>query len=598
MPSSTTQIYQTTSLPTTQTTTPLSTQIYQTTPLPTAQTTTPSSTQVSQGPATWADAYQVTPPTPQTTPDSKQIFQVASTSVSKESQLDQVTPLSMPSIQHDSTAELEKCWIELREAQANVTQFSNLFGSCKNNLNISETDHGKCKDKRQEQDASIVRLGKEKDAETAKFNGCAEALKERVALHNAAQTNAAMEKKLKLNCSTDLDQSRLDLAVAISNLSNISSLLESRDVDVRNLSKDLALCNKNEMSEREKRNSKENELSTCLETKSKIETALREVNLSYRTLNTTTSYCCSIKKELNFTVRELRGELSQCQNDLQDARKDSRELLVAKKDLRASEHLASTYKNASLSCDSSMLRCSRELFGNQTMLRNCDRGLANLSNHNSDLTVNLTAALDNLHIAATNLNETSRLLRYCEGQRDSVKQKKDECLDTLEDCKKDILCECSKMSDLQTQLAAANLAKDDADAKTSSLTDQLAECKLVQNKMNIDTKNLSMSLDKLTVAKKHLPSSEEDRTAQIWMVVALVFVHLFWVPLVMLGVFAYDNRRLRNERLQLIEKIRLLVCENNELELSLNTPSVAVSTLNGVMPAITVSSRSSSESPV
>ena len=530
-------------------------------------------------------------------PEALHIYAVTSAPATS-GQLEQVSRISLSqakldeaSIQQDSNLQLETCYLELRQVQNETLQLKQ--EQTEYNNNITE-----CHSKRTYQDQMFANCTEQREAEVAKFQGCAETLKDRLALHASAEQNAAAEKRLRVNCSSVLDLTRLELSLANSNLSNVNNLLKIRNGDVQKFTNDLDVCQKQEAFERARRNAKETELGVCKSDKLKVDGELRIVKLNLKTLNTTSSYCCSVKTELNFTLRETRTELTTCQNALEQAREDSRQLVVTRKDLKAAEHLSNTYKEASLACDSARLTCNRELFGNQSVLRSCQQDYANLTDRYLTLSQNLTVALDDLSMAETSLDESSRMLRVCEEQRDTMKIRKDNAQIQLDQCKKDILCECSQMSDLQSRLEAALLAKETAEIASSSLKDQLLECGSTKDKINIDKHNLTISLAGLAVKEgKSISTTDKDRTTQIWMAMTFVFFLLFWVVSIVSCFLAYDKRQLYRERAELVAKIQLLSHESHELSLALIPPPVAAATLPRVRPRIPFgSSRTSAES--
>ena len=511
------------------------------------------------------------------------------------SQLDQSTALSVSEpIQQDSTAEVEKCWMDLRSRETEIKQLTQSVQSCENNTQVITSDMDDCLSKRQEQDNSIVLMTKDRDAEAAKFLGCEETLKDRLGLLNLAQENLAEEKRLRVTCTQAHGQTLVELGFANSNLSYVNTQLEVRNGDVQRLNRDLDDCHNQETQERTRRNAKEGELGTCKAEVTKIQGSLRDALFNYKTLNTTAGYCCSVKTELNFTLKETRTELKTCQNDLDNARMDSRELVVTQKSLKAAEHLAASYKEASKDCDSSRLSCTRDLFGNTTVLRTCQQDLSSLSRSHSNLVQNFTIALDDLTISATSLNESSRLLRVCENQRDAMKVRKDEYYNLLEQCKKDILCECSQMSSLQEQYNAITLAKEEVEVRVLTLKDQLSNCQDSKDKINLEKQSLTFSLANSVRNDRSSILTEEDRTKQIWMAMTGVFAFLFWVFSVLSCFLAHDKRRLLRYNAELIENLRHTSQQSRELSIALNSPSVAAATFAGIMPVIPISSRRSS----
>ena len=573
-------------------------------PTPAPRTIASSPTEVVAVPRSSAfEHYQAAPlTTPQTIAVTTSLpYQVTPTTflppVTTLKQLDKGTALSSAqSIQHDSTAVVEKCWMDLRNAQTESKQLSQTLQTCQNETQIAIWEISNCTAKRQKQDDDIIDLVKEKDAEVAKFLGCDEALKDRVALHNAAQSNAAAEKRMRVACTQARDTTLVDLGFANANLSNVITQLEIRNGEVQKLSGDLDSCHSQQTEEKTRRDAKEGELGICKADKTKVEDRLRSALLSYKTLNTTTGYCCSVKADLNFSLAETRTELQACQNNLQEAKEDSRELSVTKSALKAAEHLAASYKEVSKNCDVSRLSCTRDLFGNTTTLRTCQQEFANVSRSHSHLYQNLSIALDDLSIAAASLNESSKMLQHCEKQRDSMKAKKDEFFDKLQDCKQDILCECSQMSSLQEQLDQIKLAKEDAEVANLALKDQLLLCRSSKDEINMDKHNLTVSLAKV-IRNDNSSILTDDKTARIWMAMTYVFGILFWVAFVFCCFLAKDKRRLHQEKVELIEKIRHVSLQSRELSLALNSPSATAATLAGVMAAIPISStRGSDES--
>ena len=95
---------------------------------------------------------------------------------------------------------------------------------------------------------------------------------------------------------------RLDLGLANSNLSNVYTLLEIRNGGIQKLTRDLDACHNMETDESTRSNAKEGELGTCMADKNQDEGQLKKVMMSFKTLNTTAGYCCSVKTELNFTM--------------------------------------------------------------------------------------------------------------------------------------------------------------------------------------------------------------------------------------------------------------------------------------------------------
>ena len=581
--------------------------VYQRAPTSSPQTLSSSPVQLAAVQSSSAfDVYQRAPTSsPQTsaslqTQPSTLVYQVTPTTtlppVSTASQLDQSTALSMTQpIQQDSTAEVEKCWMDLRKSQDEVKQLTFSIQSCENETQIINSDMETCVSKRQEQDNSIVLITKEKDAEAAKFRGCAEALNDRRGMLNLAQANTAAEKRLRVACTQAHGLTVIELGFANSNLSYVNNQLEISNGEVQRLNKNLDDCHNKETQERTRRNAKEGELGICKAEITKIQGSLRDALFNYKTLNTTAGYCCSVKSELNFTLKETRTDLETCQDNLENARMDSRELVVTQKNLKAAEHLAASYKEASRDCDSSRLSCTRELFGNTTVLRTCEQDLSNLGRGHSILTQNLTIALDDLSIAATSLNESSRLLRVCEDQRDTTKIKKDEYYHLLEQCKQDILCECSQMSSLQEQFNTIKLAKEEVEVRVLTLKDRLLSCQGTKDKINLEKQTLTFSLADLVKNDNSSILTEEDRTKQIWMAMTFVFAFLFWVVSIMSCFLAYDKRRLHRCNAELVEKLRHTSHQSRELSLALNSPSVAAATFSGILPAIPVSSNRGSE---